>query len=456
MTDVQRVEVPAAAPSSPLAGRVSWLAVGVAAVLVAGCAATGWWLTRHGAHLHQGTAYPLDGHYRLHFSPWLLAPVALGWAIIHYGPSWSGRLAWRRLLGLSWLTAAGWALALAVVAGPAAIAAPLTTIYEYPHDVPRISELGIGAFLHTYTAHVVDAPVWTVHVAGHPPLATLVFVLLAEAGLPQAGWAATLCVLAGASAAASVLSTTRLLAGEARARAAAPFVVAAPLALWVATSADALFAGAAAAGICALAHAAARRDRRGDALALVGGLILGGCLFLSYGLVLMAPLALTVVVVRRRLRPLLVAGAAAALVVAAFAVAGFWWLDGLALTTGRMFDGAAHSERPLVYFLFANFAALAIAVGPAVVAGLPHAWRARRHRRTVALPAAALLALVVATVSDLSRGEVERIWLPWAVWLPPLAAALPAVASCAAGRRAWLAAQLGWALLIAATTELTW
>jgi hypothetical protein len=59
--------------------------------------------------------------------------------------------------------------------------------------------------------------------------------------------------------------------------------------------------------------------------------------------------------------------------------------------------------------------------------------------------------MAVATLSDLSRGEVERIYLPWTVWLLPLAAALPVNA-----RRGWLAAQLGWALLIATTTTLSW
>jgi hypothetical protein len=46
---------------------------------------------------------------------------------------------------------------------------------------------------------------------------------------------------------------------------------------------------------------------------------------------------------------------------------------------------------------------------------------------------------------------VERIYLPWAVWLLPLAALLPADRS-----RGWLAAQVGWAVLVAATTSLAW
>lgn len=430
------------------------MAVAGAALLVAGCAAAGWWLTRHGAHLHLGSAYPLSGHYRLHLSPWLVAPVAVGLLIWRYGPRAATGLPWPTLLGACLLAAAAWAVSLAVVAGPAAIAAPLTTRYEYLADVHRIAAMSSGTFLRTFTRYIVDTghgPVWAVQVSGHPPLATLLFVALAKAGLPQAGWAAALCIGGGAVAAPAILSTVRVLAGEPMARAAAPFVAAVPVALWIATSADGLYAGVAAAGVCALAHAAARRDRRGHVLAVTGGLLLGGCLFLSYGLVLIAPLAVAVVLVQRRIGPLLVAAAPVAAVVAAFAAAGFWWLDGLHLVTRRIVEGGGYLDRPRTYFLFANAAALAVAVGPAVVAALPLAWRARRSTRLVAVPAAVLLALVVAVGSDLSKGEVERIYLPWAVWLLPLTALRPIP-----GRRGWLAAQLGWALLIAATTQLDW
>jgi hypothetical protein len=153
------------------------------------------------------------------------------------------------------------------------------------------------------------------------PLATLVFAALDRIGLHGAGWAAALCILGGAAAAPAVLSTVRVLAGPERAEAARPFVTFAPAALWIATSADALFAGVAAAGICALAHACVRRS---DLLALIGGVILGACLYLSYGLVLIAPVALAAVLVQRRIRPLLVGAVGVAAVVVAFTLAGFW------------------------------------------------------------------------------------------------------------------------------------
>jgi hypothetical protein len=110
-------------------------------------------------------------------------------------------------------------------------------------------------------------------------------------------------------------------------------------------------------------------------------------------------------------------------------------LDGLHLVRLRIVEGGGYLDRPRTYFLFANAAALAIALGPAVVAALPLVWPARRNARLVAVPAAVLLALMVAVGSDLSKGEVERIYLPWAVWLLPLAALQPM-----SGRRGWLAA----------------
>jgi methylthioxylose transferase len=70
---------------------------------------------------------------------------------------------------------------------------------------------------------------------------------------------------------------------------------------------------------------------------------------------------------------------------------------------------------------------------------------ATRDRRLWALLGGAVLAMVVADVSDLSDGEVERIWLPFAIWLLPAGAAL-------AGRdrtaRLWLAVQAACPLVV--------
>jgi methylthioxylose transferase len=61
----------------------------------------------------------------------------------------------------------------------------------------------------------------------------------------------------------------------------------------------------------------------------------------------------------------------------------------------------------------------------------------------LALAAAGLTAIIVADLSGLSKSEVERIWLPFAVWIVPLAALLPRPSA-----RWWLLAQATLALAI--------
>ena len=441
----------------------SWWLIGAAAALLASCAGVGYLLTVHGVHLHAGSIYPLDGRWLLHVTPWAVPAVAVAVASVALSGAIFARVPWLAVPPIALVGAALWATALAVVSGPASIAQPITTVPEYLHDVPRIRELGVGAFLRTFTDHILatDPQPWTTHVAGHPPLATLVFVALAALGLGASGWAAGACILIGASAAASVLSTVRILAGESIARRAAPFVVMAPLALWIATSADALFAGVAAAGLCAFAHAGAARGGRSAAFAAVGGLLLGACLFLSYGLVLLAPLLVAIVVAQRRVLPLAVAAVGVAMVIALFAAAGFLWWHGYALTRERVMQGSAYQQRPAAYFMFADPAVVAVMVGPAVIAAAAMWRRPGWPPGLRPLPAAVLVAIAAAIASNLAKGEVERIYLPFVVWLLPLAAGLPPQSRSPAARgrppaRGWLAAQCGVALAIALTTQLTW
>jgi hypothetical protein len=142
--------------------------------------------------------------------------------------------------------------------------------------------------------------------------------------------------------------------------------------------------------------------------------------------------------------------AGGAAVLAAAAAAGFWWLDGLAATRDAYWAGVG-AERPGWYLtLVGNPGALALAVGPAVAAGLAtaaaHAGRARGWRPAL-LPAAASSAVLVADLSQLSRGEVERIWLPFVPWL---ALAAPG------DRRGWLGAQVLVALVLQACLASPW
>ncbi|NED80649.1 hypothetical protein G3I76_11215 [Streptomyces sp. SID11233] len=61
--------------------------------------------------------------------------------------------------------------------------------------------------------------------------------------------------------------------------------------------------------------------------------------------------------------------------------------------------------------------------------------------RLAFLVCAALVALLAADLSGMSKAETERIWLPFALWLLPAAAFLPRP-------RLWLTAQAALALLL--------
>jgi methylthioxylose transferase len=67
------------------------------------------------------------------------------------------------------------------------------------------------------------------------------------------------------------------------------------------------------------------------------------------------------------------------------------------------------------------------------------------------LPLAALAAILVADASGLSKAEVERIWLPFAVWLVAGAALIPP-----RRRRRWLAVAAATALLVNHLLLTTW
>lgn len=149
-------------------------------------------------------------------------------------------------------------------------------------------------------------------------------------------------------------------------------------------------------------------------------------------------------VLTRRVRPALVAVVAVVGVVVTFAAHGFWWYEGYQLVHERYYQGIA-ATRPYGYFAWANLACLVLAVGPAVLAGLRRLAFAPRRMALGArlLTVSTLLCLLAADLSGMSKAEVERIWLPYSLWLVLPCALLP--------RRHvkwWLAAQAILALLI--------
>lgn len=424
-------------------------ALPVVAVVAAGLFV--WLMTAIGRHLAEGGTvlhllggYVLRGGWEVVLTPRVLMPVAVALVVVLLGPAVAARVRFGVLAAGSAVVAALWAVALALTSGWHRLPEPLSVVYEYPNDVPRVGS--IGTFLSTFTEFVPadSADPWTTHVAGHPPGALLAFALLDKVGLAGLGWDAALCIVGGVLAVPAVLVTVRAVADEARARVVAPFLVLAPIALWVATSADAFFAGVASWGVAGLATAAVSTGWRRDAKALAGGLLLGLALFLSFGLTALGLVALVVVLVHRRelgwggvVRVLGVGAVGVALVVGLFALGGYWWLDGFHAAGDRVRSGPSYANRPLAFFLFSNLAAAALAVGPAAIAGLASL---RRHRLAL-LPLAALVGILASDSTGLVRGETERIWLPFYVWVLTATAFLPE-----RQRRVWLA--LGAALAI--------
>jgi hypothetical protein len=159
---------------------------------------------------------------------------------------------------------------------------------------------------------------------------------------------------------------------------------------------------------------------------------------------------LAAAVAARRWRPLVVAVPGALAVPAAFALAGFWWLDGYHLVVDRYHQGIA-ADRPYAYWVWANLAILAVSAGPAAFVIIRRAVAGRSTAAACLLPLAAAAAILAADLTGLSKAEVERIWLPFGVWLMAGAAWLPL-----RDRHGWLAAQAGVALLTNHLLLTTW
>ncbi len=413
-----------------------------------------------GRHI-QGTSHtlfvawpPLLASWGPHLGPGTPAAVLVAIATVAYGPVLAARLPWRALLPVAWGTALAWICSLALIDGwHRGIAVRLTTRYEYLQVIDRFHD--IPATLRDFTRHILlgSPDHWPPHIAGHPPAATLTFVLLDRVGLRGGGWAGMWCVTVGATACVAVLVTVRALADEALARRAAPFLVLAPAAVWMGTSADAYFAAVAAWAVALLAVAVTRRSLWS---AGASGLLFGLTCYLSYGLTLVALIAAAVLALGRsgiRERPALLLPLLAGLAVVptAFTLAGFDWWEAYHLLVTRYYQGAG-GIRPYGYWVWANLACTVLITGLATAAGLRRTGAVLVRRRGDApgraaearlalLVCAALLALLVADLSGMSKAETERIWIPFAVWL---------LAACAFLTRArvWLTAQALLALLL--------
>ena len=441
MTQAPTLTRTAGARVAPVLGLVLGVLLAAAAMLVP--AVTGW-------DVHVRYFPPLHAEWDPRVGPGTAPAVLVGLLAVVWAVPLAERLRWRQLLLASYAGGLAWAFSLALVDGRGGVGTILGTEYEYLRTARSVD---LSEALRGWVARIpydglpddIANANWPVHVAGHPPGALSFFVVLDRIGLGS-GWSAGVVVtVLAASAAVAVLVTLRLLGAEGVARRAAPFLVFGPAAIWQCVSADGMFAAVSAWGIAALAAGAVRRS---VPWSLVAGLLLGFAVMLSYGLPLLGLLAVAVLVVARSWRPLPWAVLAAVGVVAAYGVAGFWWWEALPALHERYWAGVA-KNRPPEYWMWGNLAALTFSAGPLLWSGL--ATLAAQERgvrvdglRVVRWLVGATVAIVLlAEVSQMSKAEVERIWLPFVPWLLVACALLPE-----RWRRGGLAVQVALALVV--------
>lgn len=398
-------------------------------------------------------APPTHGYWQAKVGAGTVPAVVLAALGVWRAEAWALAWSWRRLLAVAYAATLAWLVALALVDGTAGLTRVMTNHHEYLLTARGIDD--VPAMLREYVARIPNSHPdnWPTHLAGHPPGAVLFFVGLVRVGLGgDLAAALAVCVVA-ASVPVATLATLRALGVDRHARLAAPFLVLSPAAVYLAVSADAVFAASAAWGLAALATSArARTTRALLGWAVVAGLLLGWCVMSSYGLPLLGPLALAVLWLARSWRPLPVAAGAALVVVLVFAALGFVWWEAYPVLVERYWDGIA-ATRPATYWMWGNLGALLVSAGPLLGAGVAVAARRQRGEARVlaVLALAAGLAVVAADLSRMSKAEVERIWLPFVPWLTLTLALLPA------GWRRWgLGVQVLAALLVQHLLYTTW
>jgi hypothetical protein len=407
-----------------------------------------------GQSVHVFSFPPLHAEWLPRVGPGTIPAVVLALLAAVYGVELASRAPWGFLLLGAFVVGVAWMVSLATVDGLDGLGSILETPYEYLETARAVTD--VPATLREYVSRIpFDSPDnWPVHIAGHPPGALLFFVVLVQLGLGSALAAGIVVVLLGASTPVAMLLLLRRLGAEHGARRAAPFLVMGSAAIWMAVSADAMFGAVAAWGLCLLAFGATSRSRLGVAAWSTGaGLLLGYCVMLSYGMPLLGVLAVAVLLLARNWRPLPWAAGAALAVVLAFAAFGFAWWEAYPVLVERYWDGVASRRQP-TYWMWANFAALAVSAGPIVGASIavalqrgirPRSLRSLTtdERVVTVLALAAVVIVLLADLSQMSRAEVERIWLPFVPWL-----LLGTALLSEQWRRIGFAGQLAFALVV--------
>jgi methylthioxylose transferase len=347
--------------------------------------------------------------------------LALGWAAAALPVVAAATAAvlalYRAPVGWPWRVAASAglaaAMALAVAAlagGPAAWGAPFDYAGEYPAGTGRVG--AIPTFLRQFPARLPDLPS---HASGHPAGAMVVYALIARAW-PGLTGAALATVAIGSLGAVAAGGLARAELGEWGGRLALALWVAAPgVVLYLATSADAVFAA-----VLGAAALVAHRGlvRRSAAWTVAGGALLWASSMLTYAAVLLVVFLGVRAAGQLRVDRAWVLRWAAGTGAVVVAVAGGLWLaagydvPAAVVAVHAAYQAAPGSAgRPLAHWLPGDLLAFGGMLGVPLLAALTvRAVAVVRGRAWTSVDAAALATLLAAASWGFTKGEVERIF----------------------------------------------
>ena len=386
--------------STPERDATTWLLL-----VGAGLAITGIGVAT-GATIGVGAA-PFVGRYAWRVVPTtLLAPAVATGVLLAVRARWHERIAWPRLLMLGWLASFAWSVALALVDGRHGLGGPIGNPHDYFVDVPSVD-----GDVHGFLGHfVADADGYSPATRQHPPGPVLLLWALTRMGIDQPAVIGLVIAAIGAASVPLVAIAVRSLCHEPAARRLVPVLALAPYAVWVAVSLDAVTMTLCAAGVmCAVIGSEPRRRLWWAAGA---GVLLGVATLFSYSAPWLTVTVMAVYFVRRRALLNVVTGLGALVPLLVISLAGFNWTDGLDAAQ-EDFSARIGPHRSWAWWIVLDLLVLLIAAGPTIIPAL------RKLRRTPGWPfvVGAGLAVLFALVTGLSRGEVERSWLPYIPWL---------------------------------------
>jgi hypothetical protein len=369
-----------------------------------------WLAVRGGAHLGTRSA-PFLGSYRFGLGYGsALAPAVAAVVLAAVHRSWFDRAPFRSVLGVGWLGAFVWALALALADGAAGLTRALRSPDNYLADVPHVGD-NVAEFLRHFTT---EAPLYSASARGHPPGPVLLLWALQRLGFTDALSIGILLTAMGALVTPLVLAAVAGVCGQAQARRYAPVLMLAPYAVWVAVSVDAITAvlGAAMVAMGVRASAHTRTGLRAGVWALASGVTLGVAALFSYAAAWLGLSMVCLYFARRRPFLNVATGLGALLPVLAAQFAGFSWIDGL-LAARADYVARVEPYRSAIWWGGISLVVLLLAAGPPLVRSI------RRLRNTPGWPflVGAGVAVAFSVLAGLARGGAEAAWLPFFPWL---------------------------------------